>query len=355
MFLTKILHHQSSALLPTMNDVIFVQAMTWIERQTELNWRFRHIYSLVPWSKKPITHWFGIAETCSAEVGQNENRTNKIESGAICFLGVFVAASIASVAGYFLLTTLILQMGSHWPGQWARFQGDDSHEVDVEVKITGCDVTTVDRISSRRVCDATLSGPKKNPFQFVFFLEALVNHPRDVIPPFTHAMMKKAWVRRCLKRSMGYAFGPRLRNEWRQLWLKWKMQRMPSLSWRCLRIRENHVHWYKQIPVAAWTFGILRIQAKAAEAPNQEEMEREMKEAAAFDCGWTLLAVDGISYGVLPSWHRYSWHWSSCSTASSDSVVSFRQRHAKRRRRKLTSKRWRISRPLVNSPVIQHV
>lgn len=84
------------------------------------------------------------------------------------------------------------------------------------------------------------------------------------------------------------------------------MQRMPSLSWRCLRIRENHVHWYKQIPVAAWTFGILRIQAKAAEAPNQEEMEREMKEAAAFDCGWTLLAVDGISYGVLPSWHRYS-------------------------------------------------
>ena len=26
----------------------FVQAMTWIERQTELNWRFRHIYSLVP-------------------------------------------------------------------------------------------------------------------------------------------------------------------------------------------------------------------------------------------------------------------------------------------------------------------
>lgn len=53
MFLTKILHHQSSALLPTMNDVIFVQAMTWIERQTELNWRFRHIYSLVPWSKNP--------------------------------------------------------------------------------------------------------------------------------------------------------------------------------------------------------------------------------------------------------------------------------------------------------------
>lgn len=82
--------------------------------------------------------------------------------------GVFVAAGIASVAGYFLLTTLILQMGSHWPGQWARFQGE---EHDVEVKITGCDVTTVDRISSRRVCDATLSGPPKNPWNIlcIFF------------------------------------------------------------------------------------------------------------------------------------------------------------------------------------------
>ena len=214
-------------------------------------------------------------------------------------------------------------MGSHWPGQWARFPGDDSHEVDVEVKITGCDVTTVDRISSRRVCEATLSGPKKNPFQFVFFIEALVNHPRDVIPPFTHAMMKKAWVRRCLKRSMGYAFGPRLRNEWRQLWLKWKMQRMPSLSWRCLRIRKTMstgTNKYLLLLGLLGSYGwlcISGVQAKAAAAPNQEEMEREMKEAAAFDCGWTLLAVDGISYGVLPSWHRYSWHWSSCSTGSS--------------------------------------
>ena len=26
-----------------------IEALTWIERQNELNWRFRHIFSLVPW------------------------------------------------------------------------------------------------------------------------------------------------------------------------------------------------------------------------------------------------------------------------------------------------------------------
>ncbi|CAK9076785.1 GTPase IMAP family member 4 (Immunity-associated nucleotide 1 protein) (IAN-1) (hIAN1) (Immunity-associated protein 4), partial [Durusdinium trenchii] len=79
------------------------EAAAWIERQCELNWRFRHIYSLV---------------------GNNENRI------------LFV---------------------------------DNPDPADGEP------LTRLRRHNSRQN-----------------ILKAFVNHPRDIIPPFTHAMMKKA-------------------------------------------------------------------------------------------------------------------------------------------------------------------
>jgi len=122
------------------------EAMTWIERQTELNWRFRHIYSLV---------------------GQNENRI------------LFV---------------------------------DNPDPADGEP------LTRLRRHNSRQN-----------------IIKALVNHPRDVIPPFTHAMMKKA------------------------------QERMEATLAEVKNAED----------------AITQLEAKAAEAPNQEEMEREMKEAKA--------------------------------------------------------------------------
>eukprot|EP00434_Breviolum_minutum_P041220 symbB.v1.2.036664.t1/scaffold5225.1/size29642/3 len=134
------------------------EAMTWIERQTELNWRFRHIYSLV---------------------GQNENRI------------LFV---------------------------------DNPDPADGEP------------LTSRQN-----------------IIKALVNHPRDVIPPFTHAMMKKAWVRRCETAFDGVC-----------LWSK-AQERMEATLAEVKNAED----------------AITQLEAKAAEAPNQEEMEREMKEAKA--------------------------------------------------------------------------
>lgn len=120
------------------------EAFSWIERQTEINWRFQHIYSLV---------------------GKNVNRI------------LFV---------------------------------DNPDPADGEP------LTRLRRHNSRQN-----------------IIKALVSHPRDVIPPFTHAMMKKA------------------------------QERMEATLAEVKNAEE----------------AITQLEAKAAEASNKEAMEKEMKEA----------------------------------------------------------------------------
>ena len=93
-------------------------------------------------------------------------------------------------------------------------------------------------------------APQKIPETYCafFFLEALVNHPRDVIPPFTHAMMKKAWVRRCETAFDGVC-----------LWSKAQERMEATLAE--VKNAEDAITQLEvpEIPVAAWTFGILRM------------------------------------------------------------------------------------------------
>ena len=47
------------------------EALAWIERQNEINWRFRHIYGLASRPFRALRHLLGHGWT---QVGRNENR-----------------------------------------------------------------------------------------------------------------------------------------------------------------------------------------------------------------------------------------------------------------------------------------
>ena len=144
---------------------------------------------------------------CCTKVGKNVNRTGGMphaERESVYHVTGHSQRYKFCFSGYFLLTIQTQLMGSHWRGQPCRkntwgflcwtyvWFGCQSHSCSPIMR--GFDATTVVKTSSRHfvaACPSLCPSLHWGPDSFCVD-QALVSHPRDVIPPFTHAMMKKA-------------------------------------------------------------------------------------------------------------------------------------------------------------------
>ena len=100
--------------------------MAWIERQTEINWRFQHIYSLVSWQHMlevlrcsdgyDLEDWFCEMTLYYTKVGKNVNRTGRMphaESESVYRLTGHSQHYKFCFSGYFSLTIQTQLMESH--------------------------------------------------------------------------------------------------------------------------------------------------------------------------------------------------------------------------------------------------